>query len=312
MLSYLTAGLSLLWILFGAYPVGRSRSGSAWPAYGVANEKRWGYWLGIVLAGLVRLCPAARSSSVVPASGSSSSTWSSWSSWSPSTSIPRAASTNASGSSNQPGGRAPRAGQRAARHSVGAMTTTVSSIEELNKLTGPAPRVLRLARDRPGADRPLRRRHRRPPVDPRRPRAGRVGALRHHHRPRVPDPVDHPVDPARGHPGRGLQVRRELRLQQGPLPVPGQGGVQAPPRSRGGVGGERRRRRAPRSCSTSPSRPRARTSRRAWPRWSTATPGEQRPRGRTGARRSPGARVPFTEGGPRSPRVSCRARCRRR
>jgi H+/Cl- antiporter ClcA len=54
MFSYLTAAFSLLWILFGAYPLVISLGLGA-AGYGVANEKRWGYWLGIVLAGLSAL-----------------------------------------------------------------------------------------------------------------------------------------------------------------------------------------------------------------------------------------------------------------
>jgi hypothetical protein len=51
MLSYLTAAFGLLWILFGSYPLVISLGLGA-AGYGVANEKRWGYWLGIVLCGL--------------------------------------------------------------------------------------------------------------------------------------------------------------------------------------------------------------------------------------------------------------------
>jgi len=51
MLSYLIAALGLLWLLFGAYPSVISLGLGA-AGYGVANEKRWGYRLGIVLAGL--------------------------------------------------------------------------------------------------------------------------------------------------------------------------------------------------------------------------------------------------------------------
>jgi hypothetical protein len=51
MLSYLTAAFGLLWILFGAYPLVIS-IGLGAAGYGVANERRWGYWLGIVLCGL--------------------------------------------------------------------------------------------------------------------------------------------------------------------------------------------------------------------------------------------------------------------
>ncbi len=54
MLCYATAALSVLWILFGAYPLLLSL-GLGPAAYGVANERRWGYWLGIVLAGLTSL-----------------------------------------------------------------------------------------------------------------------------------------------------------------------------------------------------------------------------------------------------------------
>ena len=54
MLSYLTAALGLLWLLFGSYPSVISLGLGA-AGYGVANEKRWGYWLGIVLAGLSAL-----------------------------------------------------------------------------------------------------------------------------------------------------------------------------------------------------------------------------------------------------------------
>jgi len=51
MLSYLTAVIGLLAILFGSYPLVISLGLGA-AGYGVANEKRWGYWLGIVLCGL--------------------------------------------------------------------------------------------------------------------------------------------------------------------------------------------------------------------------------------------------------------------
>ncbi len=45
MLSYVTAAISLLLVLFGAYPLVISLGLGA-AAYGVANEQRWGYWLG--------------------------------------------------------------------------------------------------------------------------------------------------------------------------------------------------------------------------------------------------------------------------
>ncbi len=51
MLSYAIAVFGLLSILFGAYP-GLLSLGVGVAGYGVANERRWGYWLGIVLCGL--------------------------------------------------------------------------------------------------------------------------------------------------------------------------------------------------------------------------------------------------------------------
>jgi len=51
MLSYLTAAFGVLALLQGSYvefevvPLGLGVA-----AWGVANEKRWGYWLGVVLA----------------------------------------------------------------------------------------------------------------------------------------------------------------------------------------------------------------------------------------------------------------------
>ena len=54
MLCYATAAISLLFILFGAYPLVISL-GLGVAGYGVANERRWGYWLGVVLAGLSAL-----------------------------------------------------------------------------------------------------------------------------------------------------------------------------------------------------------------------------------------------------------------
>ena len=54
MLCYLTAAFSILWILFGAYPLVVSLGLGA-AGYGVANERRWGYRLGIVLAAVSSL-----------------------------------------------------------------------------------------------------------------------------------------------------------------------------------------------------------------------------------------------------------------
>lgn len=52
-LCYLRAAFGLLWIILGAYPlfeVVPLALGLA--GYGVANDRRWGYWLGVVTAGL--------------------------------------------------------------------------------------------------------------------------------------------------------------------------------------------------------------------------------------------------------------------
>jgi hypothetical protein len=54
MLSYITAAFGLVSVLFGSY-FGVVALGIGVAAYGVANERRWGYWLGIVLAGLTAL-----------------------------------------------------------------------------------------------------------------------------------------------------------------------------------------------------------------------------------------------------------------
>ena len=53
MLCYVLAAFGLLWILLGAYPLAEIvplALGAA--GYGVANEKRWGYRLGVVVASL--------------------------------------------------------------------------------------------------------------------------------------------------------------------------------------------------------------------------------------------------------------------
>ena len=54
MLCYIIAAFGLLSILFGAYP-GLISLATGVAGFGVANERRWGYWLGIVLAGLTAL-----------------------------------------------------------------------------------------------------------------------------------------------------------------------------------------------------------------------------------------------------------------
>jgi len=56
MLSYITAALGLVAIILGSYPIFEIVPlGLGLAGYGVANEKRWGYWLGIVLAGFTVL-----------------------------------------------------------------------------------------------------------------------------------------------------------------------------------------------------------------------------------------------------------------
>ena len=89
-------------------------------------------------------------------------------------------------------------------------------------------RADRVAHDHAGPGRPVRRRDRGPPVDPRRPGPGQQEPVRRHDRARLPDvgadpDVRLPAVPPR-HDGREAQLRR----QQGPLPGPGAGGVQHP------------------------------------------------------------------------------------
>jgi hypothetical protein len=54
MLSYLMAVFGLLAILFGP-TLGLFGLSLGAAGYGVANERRWGYWLGIVLVGIIVL-----------------------------------------------------------------------------------------------------------------------------------------------------------------------------------------------------------------------------------------------------------------
>ncbi len=51
MLCYLNAVLGLLFLLYAPLLVVALALGVA--GYGVANERRWGYWLGVVAAGLI-------------------------------------------------------------------------------------------------------------------------------------------------------------------------------------------------------------------------------------------------------------------
>jgi hypothetical protein len=53
MLCYFTAAFALVYILLGSYPAAEIVPLALGVAgHGVANEKRWGYRLGVVLAGL--------------------------------------------------------------------------------------------------------------------------------------------------------------------------------------------------------------------------------------------------------------------
>ncbi|CAA9515133.1 MAG: Acyl dehydratase, partial [uncultured Solirubrobacterales bacterium] len=79
-------------------------------------------------------------------------------------------------------------------------------------------RGLGLARGHSGEDQRLRRRDRRPSVDPRRRRARQGDALRRHDRPRLLHAVARSGLLLRPVHLRGLRLRHELRAQQGPLP----------------------------------------------------------------------------------------------
>ena len=68
--------------------------------------------------------------------------------------------------------------------------------------------------------------YRRPPVDPRRRRAGQEREpLRHHDRPRQPHPVAVDGFRERADLLHRLRARRQLRLEQDPLPGPGAAGA---------------------------------------------------------------------------------------
>ena len=140
----------------------------------------------------------------------------------------------------------------------------VEGVEGLKELLGKEIGPERVARGHPGGHQHLRRPLRRPPVDPRRRRAGQEGEpVRGHDRPRQPDPVADRRLPPGPDRGQRLQARRQLRLEQGPLPGPGAG-------------------RAPRSAPA----PRSSSSTRsaaAGGRWSPAS------RSRSRAPRSPAA-----------------------
>ena len=119
----------------------------------------------------------------------------------------------------------------------------------------------------PGAHQRLRRRHRGPPVHPRRPRGLQADvAVGRADRARLPHPVAaHPpvgVDPDAAGAARGHRHGRQLRLREGPLRQPGQGRPEDPRHQRA-VG--RRARRTPTRCRP-PRRSRSRSRARASPR----------------------------------------------
>ena len=134
----------------------------------------------------------------------------------------------------------------------------------------PTPRLQRLAGGRPATGQRVRRRYRRPPVDPRRRRAGDAReSFRRAHRPRVPDALVGQLLPAPDPGGAGDLARRQLRPRQGPIPGSGAGGQPAPGRRRtDGGDGHRRGRGGHRARGGRAGR--ARTDRCAWPRPSAA------------------------------------------
>lgn len=60
MLCYITAAFGLLWIILGSYPLAELVPlGLGASGYGIANEKRWGFVLGVILAVLNVVSDAA-------------------------------------------------------------------------------------------------------------------------------------------------------------------------------------------------------------------------------------------------------------
>ena len=98
-----------------------------------------------------------------------------------------------------------------------SMTTHVNEHRRIDRTRRHAPRLLRLPDRHPGAGQPLRRRHRRPPVDPRRPRTRQGRPLRRTDRPRLPHALAHPGPAGRRDEGRRRHHGRQLRHQQGSL-----------------------------------------------------------------------------------------------
>ena len=109
-------------------------------------------------------------------------------------------------------------GSRTSIESVAWHATVINGLDDLKARVGQELGVSDWLRGHPGGDRRLRRRDRRPPVDPRRSRAREGDAVRRHDRPRAVHAEPRAavlLQPVRGHRRR---LRPELRLQQGPLP----------------------------------------------------------------------------------------------
>ena len=129
----------------------------------------------------------------------------------------------------------------------------------------------RVAHGHPGGHRHLRRALRRRPVDPRRRRAGEDGEpVRDDGRPRQPDALaDRRLPPGPDRLER-LRARRQLRLEQGPLPGPGAGRRQGPRHAPRSSRSTRSAAAGGRSSPASPSRSRATRSPAASPTASAA------------------------------------------
>ena len=105
---------------------------------------------------------------------------------------------------------------------------TFTTLDDVAAAAGQELGTQRVADRRPGAGRPVRRRDRRPPVDPRRRGAGGGGAVRRHHRPRLPHPQPAAALRARGVPPRDAGRPAQLRPREGAVPRTGPGRQPAP------------------------------------------------------------------------------------
>ncbi len=157
------------------------------------------------------------------------------------------------------------------------MTTIVDGLEAFHDLVGKQIGYSDWQTITPGTSQSLRRRHGRPPVDPRRSRAGQRRPLRRCHRARLSDPLPGAGAPQQDPARQQHEVRRQLRRQQGSLPDAGARRLRT---AHGCHHCQRRRCRGRRAgrpttwcskCGTSPSL-------RAWHKWSTATSAECEPR----------------------------------